>query len=259
MDHDLLVGLVVAGVGAVLAVLAPVLWVRARRQVRGSPLVHGVHDSPIPQKWLWTGSTAPLSGQQPGAAPAGETDWRADRAAFIALGSQSMRVSLRGLVESPVIVTHIRPVVLERSEPKSGWYIVPGFGGGLPVHTFIADLDAKPPVARICYLDGDGEYQLQEAYAFKVSHTDVEYLEVQAFTTTGFVRWGLDIDYDEQGQHGTLCIRDDRFQVTALSDAAHGFTDHESGWREEPGIGREDADAPYWRSRSVRRGTPGPG
>ena len=148
----------------------------------------------------------------------------------ISLGWQSMRLTLRGRGPQPVIITKIQPRVLTRDRPLDGWFVAPELGGGQQISIVIADLDAPDPVADLLARDERRTVLgLTRSYAFTVSDTDVEHIEVHAFTTAAYVTWGVDIHFEASGKGGTVEVRDARLQITAESSHSRAVYEDSNG------------------------------
>jgi len=115
------VGLSIALVAAILAVVVPKVWDRIQRWRRGGPLTFSLQKDPSltgPVISLFTEVLEPPA-DHPGPMNPESAGW-SESAEAVDLGWQAVRVNLRGLEPRPVIITQIRPVILTRSAPLSG-------------------------------------------------------------------------------------------------------------------------------------------
>lgn len=245
------VAVAAAIVAAVLAILVPRLWQLARSFRHGGPMVTSLRHESLtlagPEIFLVPHETRPGPGA-PAPRQFGDLMKWQRSVGGVHLGWQSVRLTLRGLEQRPILVTKVKPVVLSREEPLDGWFIAPELGGGQAIRLFVSDLDTSDPVALLV-----PEGELQPDYAFRVTEEDVEYFELHVFTTRHFLTWGIDIEYEDSGRLGTLQIRDTRLQVTAETSASRPFTDGPDGkWIEAPwGEGFSAKSANHWRDKPV--------
>jgi hypothetical protein len=133
----------------------------------------------------------------------------------VALDSEAVRLVLTGRGRSPVVITQIRPIVLQRNPPLHGWWIKPELGGQIKLHLVQANLNCSPPTS-LFVTDHHASPDMQ----LTVNRSDVEELEVEVFATTSYVRWGLDINYVSAGKVRVLHVLDPNFAVTG--EALHG-------------------------------------
>lgn len=231
---------------AVLSVAMPPLWERLREKRIGAALAYSleVYDGPLT-----------LFPNEP---PAGSTQTSVDRRQVgttrTALGWQTVRLTLRGLSSKPVVVTKLAPVILSREEPLSGWFEAPELGGGQTARFLVADLDDPAPVFRLV-VPPDWN-SVTRNYAFRVTEEDVELLELEVFSSAGYIRWGLDIHYNAENGAGVISVRDDRFGVTAEGPQARPFAWHPDGrWDPAPwGAGYTAKAAARWRAMPAEGG-----
>lgn len=243
----LIVGAVLA---AVLGLAVPRAWVMVKKKRKG-PLVSSVSISDF--RSFAPALLVPGGGARPEDA-LGEPDSR-ERSEWLhqvgmPLGWQSVQLILRGQSPSPVVITSITPIVLSSGPPLGGWFIAPELGAAQEIRTFVVDLDAPRPRALLMDSKPTGTH-LKESYSFRVSDTEVEQFEVNAFTTMGSYAWGLDISYDDEGKLGVLRIRDERLRVTAQVQDRQAalFQQRDGAWvPADWGNGFAEQTADSWRS-----------
>ena len=108
--------------------------------------------------------------------------------------------------------------------------MAPELGGGQHISIVIADLDAPDPVADLLARDEERTViGLTRNYAFTVSDTDVEHIEVHAFTTVSCVTWGVDIHFEAGGKGSFVEVRDNRLRLTAESSRSRAIYEDSNG------------------------------
>ena len=151
----------------------------------------------LPEWWAWARKNGAIPGQE-----------------------QPFRLILRGRDAEPVIIDAIRPRIIERGPPLSGWFTHERGCGEVPVREAHIDLDRDPPTTRFSKSLGldreEGREQL--ALTLQVSAGDPEVVDVVAITKRFDVRWELEVLYSAAGDTGVLVVRDgdEPFEVTAL-------------------------------------------
>ena len=127
-----------------------------------------------------------------------------------------LRLVLNGQSDAPVIVTQIRPFVIERDPPLRGWQFLPEQGAGVSVRFVEANLDCpEHPALLIVPNPQTGQIARRTASIdLQVSRSDVEVLEVTVYSTRSYVRWGLEVTYVSRGEVSTLRVTDPRLRLT---------------------------------------------
>jgi len=246
---------------AVLAIVAPKVWNWARVRANESPLrasltLDGFDPFVQPQIRLHS-----LDGPGPDSWPSihnPQSDGDSLQAGFfqdsIALGWQSVRLTVKGLTTDLIVINKVGVEILSREAPLSGWFVAPELGGGGNIRLFVCNADEVPTITRLIEFVDGRERVRRGPYTFTVSDTDVETFEVNVFTLTGTIKWGIDIYYEAGGKHDVLRIRDDRLRVTAVTpDIQRAVTTDRSGkLREEApwGYGFAQDHADYFNSLS---------
>jgi hypothetical protein len=130
-------------------------------------------------------------------------------------GRQTVRLVLTGRTNQPVIITRIRPVIIERQPPLAGWWFVPEQGGGVFVRFVEANLDCpRHPAVLVVPNRRTGQITRRTtSIDLQVSRSEVEELEVTAFTNRSYVRWGLEVTFVADGDIKTLKVTDPRLRV----------------------------------------------
>jgi hypothetical protein len=108
-------------------------------------------------------------------------------------GLTRLQILIRGNSEKPVVVTAMRVLVQERTDPMSGIAIACPSAGELNQRSMTIDLDQADPTVR--YLSADGR-----AFGFTVGQDEVESLLVSAGTEKSLVRWRLALELDIDGK-----------------------------------------------------------
>ena len=139
-----------------------------------------------------------------------------ERHGGVSEGRQTVRLVLNGQSDAPVIVTQIRPFVIERDPPLRGWQFLPEQGAGVSVRFVEASLDCpEHPALLIVPNPQTGQIARRTASIdLQVSRSDVEVLEVTVYSTRSYVRWGLEVTYVSRGEVSTLRVTDPRLRLT---------------------------------------------
>jgi len=139
-----------------------------------------------------------------------------ERHGGVSEGHQTVRLVLNGQSDAPVIVTQIRPFVIERDPPLRGWQFLPEQGAGVSVRFVEASLDCpEHPALLIVPNPQTGQIARRTASIdLQVSRSDVEVLEVTVYSTRSYVRWGLEVTYVSRGEVSTLRVTDPRLRLT---------------------------------------------
>jgi hypothetical protein len=119
-------------------------------------------------------------------------DWARDHGAVDGQ-DQTMRIELRGRDERPVTIEGIRPIVVSRSAPRSGWFSYQGGCGGVEIREADIDFDRTPPTIKFSNVDPNDPGREVLAFTRRVSSTDNEVVNVHAFTKRYDVKWRLEI------------------------------------------------------------------
>ncbi len=120
----------------------------------------------------------------------------------IATAFHAVRIELRTPLATPVVITDIVPRILERTEPKQGWYIAE-FGCGVgfaAIRTAAVDFDADEPVVDFSS-PADGE-----SGTFTLTEDHVELFEITASTRDHYVEWVYDFHYTTRDETGILTV-----------------------------------------------------
>lgn len=148
---------------------------------------------------------------------------------------ESLRLTISGTDDRPVILQSITPVVLSRSDPMPGWFTSDRGCGGVDVREARVNLDTDP--ATVTFDDGETPATPQAALTLQVSRTDVEVIDVVATSHRSTVEWALDITYTSDGRTGTIRVDDNGrpFRMSALADGRAEGYQLSSGrlWRDE--------------------------
>jgi hypothetical protein len=126
-----------------------------------------------------------------------------------------MRVTITGRDSGPVILQGLRVRVDERRPPLRGT-LVSYFGLGAPqsVRYIDVDLSTDPPTWKFIGREGEPE----EHFPLRVSASEAEVFDVQAWTVRGDVSWHLELEYTTpDGEQGVTRIDDggEPFRTTA--------------------------------------------
>jgi hypothetical protein len=115
------------------------------------------------------------------------------------------RVVIAGKEASPVVLQGLHVKVVERKPPLKG-SLLSYFGIGAPqsVRYIQIDLSKDPP--KWDYIGQKGEPE--EHFPLRVTSSDSEVFDVQAFTLKGSVSWYLEFDYTADGEQGTIRVDD---------------------------------------------------
>ncbi|MCV3271061.1 hypothetical protein [Roseobacter sinensis] len=120
----------------------------------------------------------------------------------IATAFHAVRIELRTPLETPVVVTDIVPRILERTEPKHGWYLAEG-GCGIgfnAIRKAVVDFDLATPVVDFSS-PADGE-----SGTFTLTEDHVEVFEITAWTRDHYVEWVYDFHYTTSEDTGVLTV-----------------------------------------------------
>jgi hypothetical protein len=132
----------------------------------------------------------------------------------------ALRLSVRAAGETPVILQGLRVEDVKRSNPLSGWFVVPDTGCGVqPVRSIDIRLDRDPVTPMLFNPDeaGGGEPKPFDE-AFRVTQADPEVFEVHATSTLHDVSFKLVLLYDSESGAGEFRVNGGKpFTVTALA------------------------------------------
>ncbi|HEX6682252.1 MAG TPA: hypothetical protein VF062_05630 [Candidatus Limnocylindrales bacterium] len=120
------------------------------------------------------------------------------------LGNSTLTLDLSGRGEDVVQVTDLRPVIFKRLEVKPEWAMArPSGCGDTYERLFSVDLDRETIQDRglVGFPDGPDKPRGDRlGPTFHVSDKDPAHLIIIARTCRGYVEWGLDIEYLDDGE-----------------------------------------------------------
>ena len=170
------------------------------------------------------------------------TKWHLDHGG-VPYRSQTVRLSLAGTGETPVQITQLRAYIISREPARRGWMFSVDGGGRGSVRFAEVDLDCPQQPATLVTIVGDppdDRVHHSRQLDLEVSETDVENLEVTAYTSSSYVRWGLEVRYVVVGAAAPAWFRmpnDPRMQVTgATPGSIRTYTYVDRQWAAEAGI-----------------------
>ena len=140
-----------------------------------------------------------------GDSPEGRWAWAREMGGVDA--TQSLfRFVVAGKDAAPVVLQGLHVKVVERRGPMDGT-LLSYFGLGAPqsVRYIQIDLSKSPP--KWDWIGDKGEPE--EHFPLRVSESESEVFDVQAFTLKGDVSWVLELDYTADGEQRTLTIDDE--------------------------------------------------
>lgn len=150
----------------------------------------------LPEYWAWARQNGGVPGQE-----------------------QSFRLILRGRDEQPVIINALRPRIVERRSPLTGWFSHERGCGDVAVREARIDFDRDPPAIdlRVRGLPEEPARD-QLPLTLQVSASDIEVIDVLAVTRRSDIRWELEVLYSAADDTGVLVVRDgdEPFEVTGL-------------------------------------------
>lgn len=139
------------------------------------------------------------------------------------------RTVLSGKESSPVVLQGLDVKVVERRPAMRGTHLS-YFGLGAPqsVRYISIDLSKNPPTWD--YIGNKAKPE--DHFPLRVSSSESEVFDVQAFNLRDDVSWYLDFQYTADGEDGTIRVDDNGkpFRTTA-SDAADGYGWFEGRWQ----------------------------
>ena len=156
----------------------------------------------------------------------------ARRGGGIAAGHQAVRMVIHGKSDTPVVISRLRPVMVEARSPQSMAYLVKlGYGCGIePVRTAEFDFDRTPIRSRFSTGEGTSPDKKRKSLVLSVSRTDPETITAVGLARKADVSWALDVVYEYNGEMRSLRIdrHGDPFRVTGVSAGTpqkiYGFT-----------------------------------
>lgn len=124
----------------------------------------------------------------------------------VAGSPQVIRLRLQGKDDRPVIINGITAVVIKRTRPVQGWYaaVVSGCGEAA---VRVGSLDLDRPSQPVLYDRAGGESITPKHFALSVTRTDVELVQLEAFTRAA-ATWKARIDYSAAGGDGSVVVDD---------------------------------------------------
>ena len=142
--------------------------------------------------------------------------WSLDQGAVPA-ETLAIRLTIRAVGETPVILQGLRVDDVKRSTPLAGWFVVPNTGcGGQLVRMIDLDLDRDPVTPMLSDPDADEPEPFDDA--FRVTPADPEVFEIHAESFKHNVSFKLTLLYDSESGTGEFPINDGKpFTVTALA------------------------------------------
>jgi hypothetical protein len=165
------------------------------------------------------------AGSQPADAPTDPTQLEVWQSTHGVMGQdQSLRLTIRGTDDRPVVLQSIEPVIVARSAPLEGWFTSDRGCGGVTVREAHIKLDEEPPTIR--FSDGEDEASDRLALILQVTRTDIEVIDVVATSHRSTVDWVLEINYTADGRTGTVRVDHDGkpFRMSGLVDGhAQGY------------------------------------
>ncbi|SDW16322.1 hypothetical protein SAMN05216215_1001335 [Saccharopolyspora shandongensis] len=207
---------VVALVGALAGVAAPMLWNAARDVSRPPVLVWASSDG---------GPVDDRSYALPDVADPAEigtpAEFLADSPALrraVKAGVHGTTVTIEGARSRDVVITNMRARILSREPNVAGTLLCSTPQGDLPAKRIGFDLDEFRPVARV--LDGR---RLGEPYftgqAQQLADGETVVFQVESRADDGHYRWVIDVDLVIDGQPQTYTAKPDtgEFEMTGFS------------------------------------------
>ena len=115
------------------------------------------------------------------------------------------RTVVSGKEATPVVLQGLHVKVVERRPPMTGTLLsYTGLGAPQSVRYIQIDLSKSPP--KWDYIGPKGKPE--EHFPLRVSASDSEVFDVQAFTLKGDVSWYLEFDYTADGEQRTIRVDD---------------------------------------------------
>lgn len=132
--------------------------------------------------------------------------------------NQTLKLTIRGTADEPVVLTGMRALVEEASQPDAASSIIWTYGcGAIPVRE--ARVDLEDPALRFSWSDESGE--LPKAPTLRVDRSDVEVVDVVGSVSSKDIAWRVILTYEFQGRSGEVVI-DDAGRPFTVTSAAPG-------------------------------------
>jgi hypothetical protein len=132
----------------------------------------------------------------------------------------AMRMTVRAVGDTPVVLNGLRVEVVRRSAPLTGWFRVPEAGCGVqPVRSIRVNLDEDPVRPMLTEVD---EATLEEQtrpfdLTLRVTPSDPEVFEIHASTLKSDVEFRMTLLYQSESSSGEFPVEGGRiYRVTAL-------------------------------------------
>ncbi|MGW8970335.1 hypothetical protein [Streptomyces platensis] len=118
--------------------------------------------------------------------------------------------------DQAVQLTGLRVVIMSRGAPR-GFHLAHACTAALSPRGYVVDLDRRPPKPSPVPVPVGGPFESPKpspsvttppSFPYKVSSTDPEYIQLRVFTASCDCRWHLELDWNSQGESGTIKIND---------------------------------------------------
>jgi class 3 adenylate cyclase len=129
---------------------------------------------------------------------------------------QTVRLVLTGRDDAPVVITRIRPYIIKRNAPLSGWHFEFECCGGVLVRYLEASLDC-PGHPALLFVPNPRTGVVRGRTSnidLEVSRSEAEELELTVNAIQSFDRWGVEVTYTHEGKTESTRATDPRMQVT---------------------------------------------
>ena len=136
--------------------------------------------------------------------------------------NQTLKLTIRGTADEPVVLTGLRAQVVEASQPNAASSVIWTYGcGGIPVRE--ARVDLEDPALKFSWSDDSGE--LPAPPTLRVDRSDIEVIDVIGSVDSKDISWRIILNYEFQGRSGDLVIDDDGqpFSVTSAAPETQAY------------------------------------
>jgi hypothetical protein len=160
-------------------------------------------------------------------------------------GSSSVLLTLRTTSQEPLVISSVKPVVVETRGTAAGDYAVkiPYGCGGMPLRVVSGNFDASP--AKLTYDPGTGQAPMPASrMSLSVSASDPEVVNVQAVARSKTKAWQAVISYVDpksgQVNHLEVDQNGEPFLVTQATEGSAVYV-----WAEQQGMQEDPTGDPY--------------
>jgi class 3 adenylate cyclase len=152
----------------------------------------------------------------------GSMYWEANHGG-VPVVAQTVRLVLDGATREPVLITGVNPFVISKEPPLAGWFILPEVGGVASVRYLETNLACADPPVIVVGGNHAARRDPVSSLDLEVSSLDKEQLEISAYTSRGYLRWGISVTYVSDGEVQTLEVTDPRLRVNAVNTSMRSF------------------------------------